>query len=555
MTSKSNNGSSNSNNDTATFMSWFAGIVTLLTVAFPLGLPVAVFAWQWRRDKARDWRTAAWPLICCVLMIAVFVFFALHIYSADWLTVAHSVTNTPGGGTFFPAFLRMVPWSIPVGFLVGAFSRDAYIAHRKRHPIEGRAIKDKELERDRQHRARVAKLSPVPLVVDGDPIVGVWLDGDADKYWVKGRLLALPESASHIVAIGATGAGKTQSILRLASAHMKLGWRVIVIDAKEDYATSEDFYRLALAHGIPEGRVRVWPSAGPVDLFRGNSTAIRDRLMACAGYTEPYYRAVAGTLLTLVTNDTPSPGSITEVVSRLDQNALKSRWAGTDNAAIAAGLKPDDVQGVRYRYYDLDRQLISIGAVAQVRSGWSWEDSDATWVTLPTSTRADAASAFGRALLVDLIGFIRDSTRRDDRPILLIVEELGAIVSGDPETARLVIEAFERARSANVRTIVSVQTPEGLGPPEAQARILHSGAAILAHRMPAPEIISNLLGTGYGLEASLGVDRQGVLLDAGSLREQSQYVLSPNVLRRLKTGEAVFIHGHKWSHISVSKVT
>jgi hypothetical protein len=543
------------NNDTATFISSFAAILTLFVVAFPLGLPVAVWAWRWRRDNARDWRTVIWPLAGSAVALAAFTLLALHSYLADWLTIAHAITKTPGGEAILPALARMAPLSVPAGVITGVCARDAYIAHRKRHPIEGRAIRDKELERDRAHRARVGMKSPLPLTRDGDPILGVHLDGDPDQAWVKGRMLALPASASHIVAIGATGAGKTQSILRLAAAHLELGWRVIVIDAKEDYDTSRDFHQLACANGIPDTRVRVWPSAGPVDLFRGNPTAIRDRLMACAGYTEPYYRAVAGTLLTLVTKDTPAPGSLTEVVSRLDQNALKSRWAGTDNAAVAAGLKPDDVQGVRYRYYDLDRQLVSIGAVAQVRGGWSWEDADATWVTLPTSTRADAAAAFGRALLVDLIGYIRDRSRRDDRPILLIVEELGAIVSGDPETARLVIEAFERARSANVRTIVSVQTPEGLGQPDAQARILHSGASILAHRMPAPEIISNLLGTGYGLEASLGVDRQGVLLDAGSLREQSQYVLSPNALRRLEIGQAVFIHGHKWSHVAVAKVT
>ena len=215
--------------------------------------------------------------------------------------------------------------------------------------------------------------------------------------------------------IGATGAGKTQSILRIAAAHMALGWRVIVIDAKEDYATSRDFYNLARSNGIDERRALIWPSSGPMDLFRGEPTAIRDRLMACAGYSEPYYRAVAATLLSLVTDVTPTPGTLTDVLAALDQTALKARWAGTPNAAVAASLKPDEVQGVRYRYFDLERQLVSIGAIAQVPGGWSWENCDAAWVTLPTSTRTDAAAAFGRALLVDLIGYIRDATRKIGR--------------------------------------------------------------------------------------------------------------------------------------------
>lgn len=532
-----------------------AAIATFLLVCFPLAAPVTVWSWRWRRDKARDWQTAGRLIAASTVALAFGALLLLRRYTDDWFALAHAVTRTPGGGAVVPALVRMIPLSIPVGILAGAFGRDVWVHLRKKHPIHGRAVRDAEDDRDREHRARVGLSRSVPLTIEGTPTLGVWLDGEPGNEWRNGSHLLLPNNASHIVAIGATGAGKTQSILRIAAAHMALGWRVIVIDAKEDYATSRDFYRLARESGIDERRALIWPSSGPMDLFRGEPTAIRDRLMACAGYSEPYYRAVAATLLSLVTDDTPTPATLADVLARLDQTALKAKWAGTTNAAVAASLKPDEVQGVRYRYFDLERQLVSIGAVAQVPGGWSWENCDAAWVTLPTSTRTDAAAAFGRALLVDLVSYIRDASRRDSRPILLVVEELGAIVSGDPDTAQLVIEAFERARSANVRVIVSVQTPEGLGAPDAQARILHSGAAVLAHRMPSPEIISNLLGTRYGLEASLGVDRQGVLLQSGSLREQAQFVLSPNVLRRLPTGQAVFIHGHQWSQVAVPMVT
>jgi hypothetical protein len=133
----------------------------------------------------------------------------------------------------------------------------------------------------------------------------------------------------------------------------------------------------------------------------------------------------------------------------------------------------------------------------------------------------------------------------------VVVEELGAIVSADPDTAHLVIEAVERARSAKVRAIVSVQTPEGLGDPNAQARILHGGAAVITHRLPRPEAIVELAGSDYGLEASLGVTRSGDLLDHGAVREQHQYKVPPNRVRTLPVGEAVFIHEGHWAHTSI----
>lgn len=529
-----------------------AGTLAVIVCA-PLSAPFAVWSWRWRRKAGRERRALVRLLAASAVVLLVAVVTTRHLYAAGWTSIIRSILDGEDRRRSILTAGLMLPIAAPLGLIGGVVGRDVFIWQRKRHPIQGRAVREQEQRLEQHQRAQQATKNNNPLVIDAKPVLGVQLAGEPDSSWIVGAHVTLPDTASHIVAIGATGAGKTQSILRIAEAHLQLGWRVLVIDAKEDHATAAAWSGIATQQGIPATRIAIWPEAGPMDLFRGDPTAIRDRLMACAGYTEPYYRSVAGTLLTLVTHDVPPVRTFTDVLKRLDHTALKARWAGTPDAHIAAGLKADDVQGVRYRYFDLSRQLDSIGATSTHHGGWSWEDSDATWITLPTSTRGEAAAAFGRAMLVDLISYIRDPSRRDDRPILLIVEELGAIVGTDTDTARLIVEAFERARSARVRTIVSVQTPDGLGPPDMQARILHSGAAILAHRMPAPEVVCNLLGTTYGLEASLGVTREGDLLDSGSVREQSQFVLSPNVVRQLPVGQAIFIHGHRWTHVAVPR--
>jgi hypothetical protein len=387
-------------------------------------------------------------------------------------------------------------------------------------------------------------------------VLGAFIDGDQLDQWRAGQWLALPKEVAHVVALGATGSGKTETILRLAACHLASGWRVIVIDAKEDQSGRERFVQLALQLGVSEGRTRTWPESGPMDLCRGSAHAQKDRWMASAAWTEPYYRAVAATFLTLVCEDPEGAPSIpSELLERLDKSYLVGRWAGTPGGKMASQTNSQDLIGLRHRYFGLISDLSQAGAIPIAgESSWSWEDGDAIWITLPTSTRPEVAGALGRAALIDMVGYIRDENRRPDRrPILWIIEEMGALTSSDPTTALAVIEAVERARSANVRCVVSAQTPEGLGDLNAQARLLHGGPAVLAHRMANPEPFVRLLGSQMGLEASIAVDAAGNFGDHGSLREQHQWRVSPDTVRRLPVGQALIAHAGRWAMVAVAR--
>ena len=529
-------------------------IAAVLFIVVPLGAPTAVFGWRWmarhvhERDAVRR-RTLVLAIASLVLLVVCIV-----PYGQAWVTVFDGVIGTADSFDVGLSLVSMVPFAAMLGFLVGMHARTVWFLLRSRHPIHGRRIAETEATRVRGLRADLDRRpEPVPLLADGKPVLGVRLDGVGDSSWRVDDYTVLVPSIAHLVAIGQSGSGKSESILRLAAAHLEAGWRVVCIDAKEDHDIASRFRRLAIAAGIDPSRALTWPTFGAMDLFRGDAHSLADRIMACAAWTEPFYRAVASTVLLLACTDPIGvPTSMQDLVARLDATSLKARWAGTEHAPIASDVKASDIQGVRYRYFELGSHLHSIGAIAPTGGGWSWEDVDAAWITLPTSTRPGASAAFGRALLVDLISYLRDPHRRtDDRPLLLIVEELGAIVSADPETAGLVIEAVERARSAKVRAVLSVQTPEGLGDVDARARILHGGAAVLAHRMPQPDMIADLCGTTYGHEASLGITSDGELLDHGSVREQHQYRLPPGRLRDLPTGQAILINHGGWSQVAV----
>jgi hypothetical protein len=515
-------------------------------------------AWQWQRRHLHQPRRLAAHLLGASVATLVILAASGGSYLDTWLDVVRRVA---GGDSVQPLWFTIVHSlmvGIPAGWAAGIGAHWLLDVQQAKHPIHGRAHQATLLDVRQHLLATNIEQRDVPLVQESTPVIGGLLAGEPGPNWVIGSDVTLPSDVSHLIAIGASGAGKTETLLRLAAAHIRLGWQVIVIDAKEDPDTGERLARFARSTRLNPQRIRTWPAAGPMDLCRGTGMQIHDRFLACGSYSEAYYQAVASTILRLACTDpTGEPRSLRELVARVEPASLKTRWAGTTDAQLAANLGTSDIQGVRYRYTNLASNLEHIGATSDQPGGWSWDGTDVAWVTLPTSTQTATAAAFGRALLVDLISYIRDPQRRHDmkRPILLIVEELGAIVSGDPTTAQLVVEAFERARSANVRAVVSVQTVHGLGDPPTQARILHSGAGVLAHRMPQPEDISALLGTRYGFEASLGVTADGSLLDKGSLREQHTFVLPPATIRQLPTGQAVLIHRTHWAHIKIPRLT
>jgi len=99
----------------------------------------------------------------------------------------------------------------------------------------------------------------------------------------------------HVVVVGATGVGKTETLLRIAhGAAAELGWHVLYLDAKGDYDTVPRFVAAMRAAG--KRMVRVFPDES-YDGWRGDALALLNRLMAVENFSEPYYRSTTKKLL------------------------------------------------------------------------------------------------------------------------------------------------------------------------------------------------------------------------------------------------------------------
>ncbi len=148
-------------------------------------------------------------------------------------------------------------------------------AHGQRFVGASRSVDTLKLRR----RRRAPTESPRPGVR-----IGISRGGDLSGWVVNGQVV-YPEDAlgRHLVVIGATGSGKTETVLRIArGAVADLGWRVYYIDAKGDRRTMVRFAAAMQAAGA--GQIKTFPSAS-YDGWRGDPLALLNRLMAVEDFT------------------------------------------------------------------------------------------------------------------------------------------------------------------------------------------------------------------------------------------------------------------------------
>ena len=378
--------------------------------------------------------------------------------------------------------------------------------------------------------------APVPLVGEAGGergfVIAERLSGER-ALPVAGRMVLLSEErlCRHLLVCGATGAGKTETLLRLAWAVAKESDApVFYLDGKGDRENAERF------SGLMAGASRntsVFPHQ-PFDGWRGEAHEIQGRLMEIIDYSSEgpaaWYRDVAKTTLRLVCEhpDGP-PRSSAHVLSRMDHALLTTAHPGS--SAIAA-LTPAQVGQVRLRYEAFFGQVRG-----QLDGGWSWEDATAGYILLDSLTLSEEVGGLARFLFEDFMHFI---ARRKPRSqfCVLIVDEFSSLAQSADMAARV-----EKARGFNTSLVLAPQVVEGMGGETETARILGSVETVIAHRVNTPDEIVALAGTRKVPELTTRLSEDGLTRER-SVRMEHQLTIDPNKVRGLDPGMAYLIsHG------------
>jgi len=161
----------------------------------------------------------------------------------------------------------------------------------------------------------------------------------------------LPEQAvaHHLVCVGASGSGKTETLLRIAYGVAKVyGWQVLFLDAKGDRQTAVRFVAAMLQAGRQQ--IKMFPAAF-YDGWRGDGNALLNRLIAIEDYSDAYYKGMAKLMLSLaITVPSGLPKNSRELLARLRLDTLTAAYKGLPEEAEVLQIRPRDATGVYNRY-------------------------------------------------------------------------------------------------------------------------------------------------------------------------------------------------------------
>jgi hypothetical protein len=352
----------------------------------------------------------------------------------------------------------------------------------------------------------------------------------------QGNWIGVPGVAlgEHIVAIGASGAGKTEALLRFAfAARRTYGCQVTYIDAKGDTRADTPARFFAVMRKAGAANLRMFP-ASYYNGWRGSARDLYNRLLSIIDYSESaFYGDVAADVIRLAVYAPQGvPRSSQQFLSRLDLNTLKALYKGRPESRAVSKLERDRVNTVAMRY------RVFFGALAgQLDGTLGYEDTDACYVQVQGFALRDEAARLGRFLAVDYAHYLAERKPRALRSLLIIDEVQSLRMSNELSTL------FEQGRSFGGSCLIASQSVAAIGDPRMVDRILGAANTYVLMKCSDPEPIAERAGRTPTIQSNWAVNTGGIATARGSMRRYDDWKVHPDRVRSQERGEAYLING------------
>jgi hypothetical protein len=427
----------------------------------------------------------------------------------------------------------------------------------------GRAARDALTARAlvSNHRERRAVTRSGRFVKGGRYALG--LDSQGGVVWLP----LGTRGGRHTLLIGATGTGKTTTMLWALLRHLDAGFGAIVIDAKGDrgllarcrgeaLARERAFYRFSL-----DGPSNQWNP-----LACGSTGERADKLIAAEEWTEPHYKRLYQRYLLAVFTALDAQATepdLSTVVGLLnpDKLTLLSRQIESEQTAqrlldYLGELTPDerrDLGGLRNRLAILaESEHGTLLAAAEDPADeidllLAVAQQAVVVFSLNSSRYPESAKLLAAALFQDLkrAAGVLETEPGLRHPAAVVIDEFGAFGQDH------VLGLFQRARSAGLSLLLATQELADLRriDPGFQDQVLGNVETIVAHRQNVPdsaELVAAIAGTRETWLHTFQTDdrpagarhgRSGL----GTKRRGHEFIVAPDTIKQLRTGEAIVI--------------
>lgn len=343
----------------------------------------------------------------------------------------------------------------------------------------------------------------------------------------------------HGLLLGATGSGKTTSLLRLLDGHVAAGAGALLIDLKGSEAVADQLSRVAAAHGVPALRFSLDGGAHWDPLAHGSASELADKLFATQRFSEPHYAAMYRRYLQAVMRcllALPGDRTLAGAVALLAPDRLLAAVRTLSSGGARETLEPyvaeltadqrRHLSGLADRLAVLleagpGRFLVPAAGRPALDLHAALSEGAVVWAGLDVARYPDLALLVGALLVGDVRAYCGavEARRRPRRPVVVAIDEFAAL------GADAVGGLFAMARSAGVSALLASQELADL-------------------RRVAPWFADQVLGNLSWLLAG----RQNVPASAELLArvasDRAGGVLAPAELATLGPGEAVLIEMH-----------
>jgi|GEM_PF-464837 len=388
-----------------------------------------------------------------------------------------------------------------------------------------------------------------------------------------GGVVRLPlggKEGRHSLLIGATGSGKTTTMVSAALAHLTNQAGLIVIDAKGSRELVGKLRTLSRRHGRSFYQFNLDSSSDHWNpLAHGTPSERADKLIAAEQFTEPHYkRLYQRYLLTVFTaidarGDTADLATVVELLYP-EYLVIYARGIGDEHPAaqqidryLAALTDQEkrDLTGLRNR----------LGLLAEGEHGYlltptgdpsahidlltAIQMGAVVVFSLNTFRYPETAKLLGAAVFQDLQSVAGAMEADPDlrHPTAVLVDEFGAF------GADHVVGLFQRARSVSMSLVLATQELADLRriDPAFQDQVLGNIEAVVAHRQNVPEsaeLVAEFAGTRevwvhtFQTDQPVSNTSDFFLTNAlGSKRRGHEFYVAPDTIKQLPTGHAVIV--------------
>jgi hypothetical protein len=391
----------------------------------------------------------------------------------------------------------------------------------------------------------------------------------------SGAVVALTVRAivQHTLLLGTTGSGKTTALLGLVADAIGQRMPVVFIDMKGDPKNAELIHSWAVEAGAPYYQFSITPGER-CDLWNplaaGTPAERKDKLLALSEWSEPYYKSICEryTQLALATLDQiGEQATLRRVIALLGNPAklarLADRLPSAERAEVDAYVAQvladrghkSALQGLASRLgtlTDLGGPLRDVaGIIAPAAPGVIdlariLDEGGVVVFSLNSSQARLTAAQVGALAILDLTATIGQRiTRGTTSPLVCAIDEFAALA------AEHVTLLLGQGRSSGCGCMIATQELADLTRIDEsfkdQVMALTSTKVYMRQTVAeSAEEIARTIGTRSTVKQTFQTDESGIpgLLGQtwtgmASNREVDEFIISPNIIKRLPTGRAI----------------